>query len=937
MGSLNIGRGFLSKEEEIASILQDCNLDVLFLQELDLRHYSTELLHFPGYQSFVNAGPRKITATFVKNNVFKSTSQLPSPENLPHVWILVEEYSGRKTVLANVYREWHTGPLGTRQQDQELSTLLGSIHQKSGSRILLAGDFNLDIARQNDTNYGSRGLLNRFRDESAEAGLELTDFGPTFLRIVQGKTIKSHLDWTLANFEISCPKSIRYEFSDHSLITWQMQLHKKSEAGKEGSFWQRNLKKIDINKFTVDLMMQPWEELDELTADKMAERLVTLFLEPLDKHAPMTLAHSQETTSPKPSAALAKLRRKRDNARGKGKFHLLKELRTRCKALAKTESIEFYKKRMENGSKKRFWNTVNRVLGKRKQLTADITIGEQILSPFQAASAFNKFFIEKIAKLKDQIESTPCDTFDGTRRRARRLNLREGGLSLRDMVISERYVEKIIRGLKSSSCPDVYGISPDALKLCPQIMAVPLTRVIQKCLSENKFPKLWKSARVIPVYKKGKKGSVENYRPISILPTFSKVLETVIKNALTSYLEEKDILPDSQFGFRQGLSTHDAIIAAEHDVKKSKQDKKACGALLFDLSAAFDTIDLGILLEKLRIYGADDPFLALIESYLSERSQRVSYQGVDSVTVTLDTGSPQGSILSPVLFLTLISDIEEWVKGAKIWGYADDISLFASALTKQLVREALEQGSVDILLFMASMKLFANPGKTKFIMFSRDEEPAIQVGDVSITESKEVTFLGVTFTKLLTWNSQYKKLEATLRQKIGVLRRLAGKLPKAVTKTLLQPLFISNILHYLPTLADLETSRTPFASKLHSLHRQAMKAALGIPSTKHPDDDFLLSATNQTPIKQFLTSLLMSQACKIFPNWQNHPVSKNRVIAHSMTRCTRQNQRTLPPQLIGSSLSSLVELFEQLPPDIRNESNLLKRKKKIRQYVTGQT
>ena len=169
------------------------------------------------------------------------------------------------------------------------------------------------------------------------------------------------------------------------------------------------------------------------------------------------------------------------------------------------------------------------------------------------------------------------------------------------------------------------------------------------------------------------------------------------------------------------------------------------------------------------------------------------------------------------------------------------------------------------------------------------------------------------------------------------MRRLAGKLPKAVTKTLLQPLFISNILHYLPTLADLETSRTPFASKLHSLHRQAMKAALGIPSTKHPDDDFLLSATNQTPIKQFLTSLLMSQACKIFPNWQNHPVSKNRVIAHSMTRCTRQNQRTLPPQLIGSSLSSLVELFEQLPPDIRNESNLLKRKKKIRQYVTGQT
>ena len=338
-------------------------------------------------------------------------------------------------------------------------------------------------------------------------------------------------------------------------------------------------------------------------------------------------------------------------------------------------------------------------------------------------------------------------------------------------------------------------------------------------------------------------------------------------------------------------------------------------------------------MEKLRIYGADKAFRSLIASFLSNRSQRVDYQGSESITISIETGSPQGSILSPILFLTMISDIEEWVTLSQLFTYADDITLAAKAKSKEEVRRILSQDGNEILRFMTAMKLAANPGKTDFIMFGKAHEDPLQLGDVEITESSEISMLGITFNKLLNWTSHYKKLESSLRQKIGLLRRLARKLPKKTSVDLLQPLFISNILYSLPVLVDADLQGSPLIRSLHGLHRQAMKAALSVPYNDHPSDSFLLKESRQKSITHTAQSLLMSLSCKCLPNWSSHPLTKNRLKSHLRSRPTRQNARYLPPQFTPSTLSLMVEIFEGIPTGIRNEPKPASRKRQIRKLL----
>lgn len=926
MGSLNIDRGFFAKEGEINDVLCELNLDVLFLQEIELRDFCPGQIHFPGYLSFVNDQSHKRTCTLIKEKAFKQVIQLDCPDSLPHVMVSIEEFSGRKTTLLNVYREWSRGTAR-----EELEDLIRTIsYQSSKGRLIVGGDFNLDTAKTDDTGYGLKNLLNNLLDNLQISGLDRTCFGPTFQRVVQGILIQSNLDWVVSNIETHDQGNRKLGFSDHSLITWKMEGDGASSPKDTGFVSLRNLKKINKEKFAIDLACQPWENLESLPADSAATELNNMFLRVLDRHAPLEKVQCQPKVTPRPSTELKKLRRDRDNARSKGNQERLRSLRNRCKSLAKKESVSFYQKMFSGGANKRTWGVINGVLGKSKQNNANIVLNDKTLSPNEAASAFNDFFITKIENLKKRIESPNCDTFSGTRKRAKKLSLKKGSLSLKNIEISDSAVKKILSLMKPSSCPDIYGISPNALKLCPEILCVPLTLVIQKALAEEKFPQPWKTARVIPVHKKDARTSLANYRPISILPTFSKVLETVIKNSLTDYLEKNKILPASQFGFRRGLSTQDAIIATEHDFKKAKINKLSGGALLFDLSAAFDTINLEILIEKLHIYGADDSFLSMIASYLTNRYQKVTYQNSDSGTKSLDTGTPQGSILSPILFLTLVSDIEEWLTLASLLSYADDNTIFAFAPSKEEVLDILRHEAKVILRYMAAMKLAANPQKTKFILFGKCKADPLQVGDVMIPESNEVTILGVTFNKLLNWSSQTKKLEAKLRQKTGLLRRLSKKLPVAVTKSLVQPIFVANLLHSLPVIANPNKIDSTLFQSLHHLHRQAMKSALGLSRAQHPPDSFLFSNTNQFPVSNLANYLAASMACKTLTSWQTHPLTKSRISDHPGTRQTRQNDRVLPPQLVDSTLSNLVESFVRVPPAIRGETNLNSKKKRLK-------
>ena len=197
-------------------------------------------------------------------------------------------------------------------------------------------------------------------------------------------------------------------------------------------------------------------------------------------------------------------------------------------------------------------------------------------------------------------------------------------------------------------------------------------------LSTGIVPDPLKLAKVIPVYKKNNKLLLENYRPISLLPTFSKILERIMYNRLYKYLSENNILIKEQCGFRPTFSTETALLHALEQITAALDRKEIPLAIYIDLSKAFDSLDHDILLRKLEYYGIRGVLHSWFENYLNCRSQYTSFKGTNSDILPISCGVPQGSILGPLLFLIYINDVLSSSDILRFVMYADDINSFVS-------------------------------------------------------------------------------------------------------------------------------------------------------------------------------------------------------------------------------------------------------------------
>jgi len=344
--------------------------------------------------------------------------------------------------------------------------------------------------------------------------------------------------------------------------------------------------------------------------------------------------------------------------------------------------------------------------------------------------------------------------------------------------------------------------------------------------------------------------------------------------------------------------------------------------------------------EKLAAYGADRPFQNMIKSYMCERRQLVDYDGCASRKVALKAGSPQGSVLSPLLFLVMIADAEEWISEACIITYADDNSIYAWASTKWEVRQILEKAAEEFLAFTRASKLSANPEKTMYVMFGRQEEEPIRIGQVYVKESKEATLLGMTFTKSLTWKKHWEQLRNELTKRVGILHRLKSHLPRSVLVNMIEPLFTAKLRFGLELLVN--TVEGPSGSQvvqLARLQRRALRAALGDRSSRGASMEQLLEDTGQKSIFQMALVATCWHAWKCGQDWQGHPLTEGRIRTHLNIRHTRQSSlREHPPQSVPDSfIHRMVEVWEQMPVDIKNNKNPCHVKKKIRAWVQSRT
>ena len=220
---------------------------------------------------------------------------------------------------------------------------------------------------------------------------------------------------------------------------------------------------------------------------------------------------------------------------------------------------------------------------------------------------------------------------------------------------------------------------------------------------EGVFPSELKLARVIPLFKSGDSAQITNYRPISVLSFFSKIFERVMYNHIVNFMDSNDSIYKYQFGFRQRHSTQQAIITLVEKITSSLDNGDFVIGVFLDLKKAFDTVDHHILLNKLFAYGIRGNTLKWFESYLTDRSQYVTYDGMQSTILPIKCGVPQGSILGPLLFIIYMNDIFNVSDLLYAILYADDTCVLVNNNNIEYLYKALNE-ELRKLFILATIK-----------------------------------------------------------------------------------------------------------------------------------------------------------------------------------------------------------------------------------------
>ena len=358
-------------------------------------------------------------------------------------------------------------------------------------------------------------------------------------------------------------------------------------------------------------------------------------------------------------------------------------------------------------------------------------------------------------------------------------------------------VPDILKSLKNVDPTKSTGndnIPPKLLKLSATNLAYPLTCIINDMFSDCKFPYMLKQAELSPLHKKSCVLNKANFRPLSILPALSKLSEKSIDfqlKALSNLVFVKTLS-----AYRPKFSTEQVLLHVTEAIKSSLDKREQTGAVLMDLSRAFDCLPHDLVIAKLNAYNLNRDALILISSYLRGRTQRVKLNNTRSEWSFIKKGVPQGSILGPALFNFFINDLLLLTSDFNIANYADDNTIIASAPTVNTLLERLTKGTKAAIHWFEDNQMQANPAKFQFIIFGNNpENTSLLVDDITILQSEHVKLLGVTLDQKLNFNVHIKNIVRKAAKQLCALRRISNYIPVDARMAIYRSFVLSNLVY----------------------------------------------------------------------------------------------------------------------------------------------
>lgn len=327
--------------------------------------------------------------------------------------------------------------------------------------------------------------------------------------------------------------------------------------------------------------------------------------------------------------------------------------------------------------------------------------------------------------------------------------------------------------IHSASGPD--GVSAWMLHTFADELAPSLASIFNLSLKTGKIPDDWKLANVVPIPKNSHTQDVRSYRPISLLPIISKTLERFVYQIIMEHLDAHSVITNQQYGFQSGRSTVTPLLLATHSWHNNMERRVRVGCVFFDFCKAFDSVPHQALLNKLHGLNLPTTIFNWLQDYLTNRYQRVVYEGITSKPLPVKSGVPQGSILGPLLFLLYINDLPSCLspEDSNIILYADDILLYRPLISGS--DRKLFEGDVNkIVNWISNNHLTINTAKTKCMTISRQRLTIplqVKVNGHQIEEVESFKYLGVWISSDLSWTKHIKITCSKARRVLGYMYR----------------------------------------------------------------------------------------------------------------------------------------------------------------------
>lgn len=755
------------------------------------------------------------TTFYIKKCYKFQNLELPASESgLEQLWISIK-INGKNICFGTLYRPPNVNLLGCLTDlENSISTFLPSYDM-----LVFGSDFNVDLL----TNNNSKIVLMNFFEKY---GLHQTVKVPT--RITNSNSSLIDIIVTSCSDMITDTETLLMDdISDHCLVTCKVNVQRKTAGVRFSTF--RDYKNFNLVEFDHDMYNMDFDKIFVLhEVDDIVNHFTKLVTYLFDKHAPYKKVRFTKPPAPWITTNIKFMMRLRNKALTKFKKHKTeaawqdyKQLRNLVTSSLRNEKKAYLSYQFKTNPKE-FWLTLRR-----------LNIHPGMPSHHEdtgTADEFNEFFINSVPKLCiDDNTNTYLQTYMSSK------FLDDSNL-FNFLEVDEKSILRVVREIKSNA-KGCDGIDKGMIDLILPHLLRHITFIINTCIKKNHFPAAWKIANIIPTAKNSNPVRLSDYRPISILPFLSKVLEKIMHKQLTDFVNVSKILPFTQSGFRSRHSTATALLKVSDDLFRICDKGDTGCLLLLDYSKAFDTLNHRILLEKLQYFGFSDCSLKLMACYLAGRQQRVFIRESPSTLLPVDRGVPQGSILGPLLFSIYTADFKTYLKNLSSHQYADDFQVYCSLSKDFKASESKINEDLRIIYDISHHHgLFLNPNKTQLIFVGKNSPDVSQklnivLDNIIITPAKNCKNLGVYFDSKLRFEKHVSYILQKSYCKLKTLYLYKDFLNRDVKLTLCKSLILPLVFYcdtvYWPALLNKDKQ------SLTKLVNSCLRYSFGTPKFDH--------------------------------------------------------------------------------------------------------